>query len=390
MKPILMSRRCAIFLIVGTLFYSDTLSSALAQDNASRYQPIHDYEAARYSTRRDRTALDRKLETAKHGLADARQIEAAASQANNAAALQVARQAIAVNQATLDSTNRELARQAQLERSRAEQPRAICAGIPAQLASDRRAVETQGQANKTSVAELEAWTRRNEKAAVDMAKDITKAIAGQLIANKMAAVTEKIKELQKQSDSLRGAGKNAATKHAASRLYGKMGPLAKKINASQDKLNELKNIETLNKDSEKIWTLSRNTISVVLRELVQHNEEVRMAVEDPELQKIMGDDLDTPGLDVMQALLRAATNDVLNFAFSATQYAPLVGTTMRLGQAAIDLTFHSTVWYQSFQRIQQQAALGESNAAAALALQEQYEKTFKAQAACRRLKFLNS
>ncbi|HEX8925292.1 MAG TPA: hypothetical protein VF786_05840 [Terriglobales bacterium] len=340
-----------------------------------------DFESRRESLISQRTALQGEIQqfNANCARVDASSPQAATCSSTMAAILAKVRQF----NAAVDDFNR------QLESRTAEQPapspppsRAECADIERQVEADRREMERMLKEHRTNQEELERWSQLNSKAQKDAVLAGVKFVFSRYAAD-ADDVRESVGSLQQKTEVLARQSQQAQT--AARRMK-----VAARLAAANAELKPLQATALLKGAAEhgeeaiEFWHAARDTMYDEFRVAAHHNQQIREALEDPELRDaFVGDDVETPARDVMLQLAESALKESTKLAKTLERYTPLVGRTVDAATFCIDASYDAVLSYVSNELVGQQNELAGELARSSAALQQKYKRSIDRLQACR-------
>jgi hypothetical protein len=257
-----------------------------------------------------------------------------------------------------------------------------CAMITHQVQMDREEIERQLRTNVLSQQELKDWNKLNAQAQTDAVMAGAKFIMGEFVAD-IDPVRRSVSSLERRAAEL--AQKAANSKQSTTRMK-----YLAQLSAALDHLEPMqgnlidKIIVQTGDDAEKAWDLARNTMLHEFRVAKKHNEEIRETLQDPEFKEAFtGDDIDTPGLDVLTVLTEQAGEETGKFLLGLNKYERFTGPTIRAAVFVRDASYNALLSYFSTQRVIEQSDLAGDLAKSAGILQQRYKNSVDAVTACR-------
>ncbi len=261
-----------------------------------------------------------------------------------------------------------------------------CMAVPGQVRKDREEIERQMRSNEASQEELREWNKLNEKAQYDAVVAGIKFAAGEfaadaeLVRGSVSKLERHAVYLAKKADQSR---KLKTRMMYVSQLDATLGPL----NAMQHTLMAKAAVKT-GLDIEKAWGPSRDTMHHEFRVARKHNGSIREVLKDHAFKEAFtGEDIDTPGLDVLSSLVEQAGEELGKMELGLQRYEKFTGPSIRAAVFVRDSAYSALLSALSTQRVLQQSDLAGSLAKAAGVLQERYKKSIDSLHDCRKAGF---
>ncbi len=257
-----------------------------------------------------------------------------------------------------------------------------CEAVARQAEQDRAQIERQRRTNEASQEELAEWSKLNEEAqkkAVEAALMFTLNVYAANVDN----VRKSLSKLERHADYLAKMAKQSRKLQARTKYLARLDSTLGKVG--------LKWVDVMGRtglqhglDIEEAWSISRDTMHHEFRVASKHNEAMREALKDPGFKEAFtGDDIDTPGMDVLTTLTDHAVEELGKFELGLQRYEKFTGPTIRAAVFVRDAAYSALLSTLSTQRVLQQNDLAGEAAKAARALQLQYQKSVDALHACR-------
>jgi hypothetical protein len=141
-------------------------------------------------------------------------------------------------------------------------------------------------------------------------------------------------------------------------------------------------------EAEKAWTVARDTMRGEFRVARKQDETMREVLKDPGFKEaFVGEDVETPGLDVLSSLTEQAVEETGKFLLNAEKYEQFTGPSIRAAVFVRDAAYTALLSYFSTQHVLQQNDLAGNLARSAGVLQLKYKKSVDALADCRNAGF---
>lgn len=259
---------------------------------------------------------------------------------------------------------------------------ADCQIAESQAEKDRAEIERNLRGLETGQEELAEWSKLNDEAQKG-ALEAALVFAMGTYAADAELVGKSVMKLENQATAL-------AKKAARSRKYQ---PRMKYIAQLQSKLDQTKlkltvawakSAVSTASDAEKAWSVARNTMRNEFRNASKENQAIRDVLQDPGFRDAFtGDDIDTPGLDVLATLTEQTLEDSGKMELGLRKYEKVMGPSIRAAVFVRDASYNALLSLLSTQRVLQQNDLAGNYAKAAGVLQARYKNTIDALRACK-------
>jgi hypothetical protein len=260
-----------------------------------------------------------------------------------------------------------------------------CEMIAHQVQLDREEIERQIRTRGLSQQELSDWNKLNAKAQTDAVMAGAKFVMGEFVAD-IDPVRSSVSRLESQAAELAQKGINSKKSATRVRYLAQLSAALDHLEPIQGNLMDKIIVQT-GDDAEKFWDVTRNTMRHEFRVAAKHNEEMRKTLQGPEFKEAFtGDDIDTPGLDVLTVLTEQAGEETGKFMLGLSKYERFTGPTIRAAEFVRDAAYNALLSYVSTQRVIQQSDLAGDLAKSAGLLQQRYKNSVDALAACRQVR----
>jgi hypothetical protein len=256
-----------------------------------------------------------------------------------------------------------------------------CIDVAQQAERDRTQIKQQRKTTEASQEELNEWTQLNTDAQKQAVAASANFVLGKFVSN-VDTVRGSVSKLDHHAKFL-------ASKATQSRKYQTRMKYLAELDAALAKLEPMqgnlmdKVVVNAGLETEKAWGLARDTMHHEFRVAAKHNESMNEVLNDPEFKKaFIGEDSDTPGLEVLSALTEQAIEDVGKMQLGLIEAEKLTGPTVLAAVFVRDALYSALQSLLSTERVQQQSDLAGELAKAAGSLQKQYKKSVDALHAC--------
>lgn len=264
----------------------------------------------------------------------------------------------------------------------ARERRARCQDLSRRAESERDRIEALRRSVDLSAEELAEWTRANgeaQKGAV------------------LASVTFVLDEYSAGLDELHGSvskleseAERIARRAEQSRKFETRMRYVAQLHAIRTEWNVQwarmmgKELARTGLEAKDTWELARNTMHHEFRVARSHDAAIRETLAEPGFREaFVGEDLDTPGLDVLSALAQKAGEDAAKLELGLARYEKFTGPSVRAAVFVRDALYSALASGLSTARVLQENEVAGSLAKGAASLQKQYAGTVKALRACR-------
>jgi hypothetical protein len=266
--------------------------------------------------------------------------------------------------------------------ARSRDKREQCAAVVRQAAMDRAQIEKQRQTTEASQEELAEWKQLNQQAQWDAVAAGVKFTLGEYGAG-IETARGTVSRVDREAMALVTKA-NAARKHANRMQYiGRLQSTLEKLALAHRGLAARTAVQ-VGLDAEKAWSVARDTMHHEFRVASKHDEAMQAVLRDPGFREAFtGDDVGTPGLDVLATLAETAGEELGKLALDIKRYEKFTGPTIRAAVFVRDSAYSALLSGLSTQRVLQQSDLAGDLARATAALQKRYQKSIDAVRACR-------
>lgn len=253
--------------------------------------------------------------------------------------------------------------------------------------ADLREIRRQRRSNELNREEMAEWSSASKQAQTDALKAAVFYVAGVFI-DDLDAVRSSVAKLERRAATM---DKKAAfsKKHTTRLKYlAELHGLLEELQPRRLKLMA-REVTKVGMDVNAVWQLSKNTMQHEFRVARNRNQKIHEMLKEPEFKETFaGEDLDTPGLEVVSTLTDQAVEETGKFLMKARRYERLVGPAVSAGAFARDTLYSALLSYHSTQRVLQQSSLASVFAKSLRALQKQYQNDIDAVRACRQSGYL--
>lgn len=302
--PFLIKAYCFTLSVSLSVIY---LISHVSAEQATHLKSLAQIVEEKTTVENEIEALKSKLAQTQTTLVQASNAENLAIQRSDQKALPVAREAVALARKAKERLNIVLQEKQNQLSALIHQGRQLCTSVSFQVKQDLEAVEQQKSTNELIQKEKETWEKLNDKAQKEAVMAAIKFTLGEFAAE-FSPVKESTSKLVSRLTDLTGK----ATK---SQKYQERLNYLSKLRTAMNKF-EIRPKIIVNEalETDKAWNIARNTMKHEFRVARKHNENIRQMLEDSEFREAFtGDDLETPGLDVITALTNEAVEETAKF-----------------------------------------------------------------------------
>jgi hypothetical protein len=257
-----------------------------------------------------------------------------------------------------------------------------CEAAAQQAERDRKQMERQLETNEMNQEELAEWTNLSAEAKKQAVEASISFVVGQY-GEDVDQVRESVTKLDGQATALAG-------KAARSAKYERRMEYAAKFQVAADELAPklrslaMKSVAEKASDANEVWELAHNTMQHEFRVAAKKNESIREMLQDPGFKEAFsGEDVDTPGLDVLSALTEKALEETGNFALKATKYAHFTGPAVNAAVFVRDAWYSAALSAFSTEGVLEESDVASQFARSMSVLQLQYKHSVDALKACR-------
>jgi len=259
-----------------------------------------------------------------------------------------------------------------------------CDSIARQVQMDREEIERQIRTNRFSQQELSDWARLSSKAQTAAVMAGVKFVMGEFVAD-IDPVRTSVSKLEREAAELAQKATNSKKSATRVRYLAQLTATLDQLEPMQGNLMDKLFVQT-GDDADKVWTVARSTMLHEFRVARTSNEAMRDALREPSFKEAFtGDDIDTPGLEVLTVLAEQAGEEASKFLFGLEKYERFTGPTIRAAEFVRDASYSALLSYASAQRVTQQSNLAGDLAKSAGVLQERYKNSIDALEACRQV-----
>jgi len=264
-----------------------------------------------------------------------------------------------------------------------------CQTATRQMQEDREAIARQARNNELSQEELSEWTEMGKQARTDAVEAAINLVLDRYVSD-LDDVKDKVLKLERRAAKLEQ--KAAKTSKAAAKAR-----YAEQLDAIMAELKPLKHDHLWPKvgaqtvaDGAEVWELARNTIHDEFRVAAKKDQELHAVLSEPEFKStFLGDDVDSPGEEVLSALADEAVKSLVKSELDLTSFARLTGPSVTAGVFVRDAGYAMTELWLSSDRVSQQDDLAGQLAKSALVLQKRYKDSVDKVHLCRSIGWLN-
>ena len=276
----------------------------------------------------------------------------------------------------------EFNRDADESGKRAGQRRKACEAVEQRAARERRQIETLRRTTSMSQEELAEWTRLNAQAQKKAVVAAVKFTLGEYTAD-LENVRGSVSKLGRQAAYLAGRAVKARRYRTRMRYVARLDATLARLNPQWVKLVGKQAAQT-GLDADEAWEVARDTMHHEFRVARKHNAAIREVLEDPGFRDAFtGDDLDTPGLDVLSSLAKEAGEELGKSELGLEQYEAVTGPTIRAFVFVRDASYAALLSGLSTARVLQQSEVAGDLARATASLQKRYKTSIDSLRACR-------
>lgn len=266
--------------------------------------------------------------------------------------------------------------------ARAKEKPGNCEAVARQAEKDREQIERLMRTTEASQEELAEWSKLNEEAQKKAVEAAVMYTLGEFTAN-IETVRDSVSKLEHHAEYLTKKAAQSRKYQTRIKYLSELDAMSAQMETKWGNLVS-KTVVNTGLEIEKAWSTSRDTMHHQFRVASKRNEAMREVLKDPEFKEAFtGDDIDTPGLDVLSALTEQAGEELGKFELGLQRYEKFTGPAIRAAVFVRDAAYSALLSTLSTQRVLQQNDLAGEAAKAARALQLQYQKSVDAQRACR-------
>lgn len=256
-----------------------------------------------------------------------------------------------------------------------------CIAVAQQAERGRAQIEQQRKTLQASQDELSEWTKLNAEAQKQAVDASVKFVLGKFVSN-VDAVRGSVSKLEQHAKYLASQASKSKKYQTRMKYITQLDAALAKLEPMQGNLMD-KVVVNTGLETEKAWSVARDTMHYELRVASKQNATTRKILENAQFKEAFtGEDIGTPGLDVLSALTEQAIEDLGKMQHGLEWAEKLTGPTILAAVFVRDALYSALFSSLSTQRVLQQSDLSGELARAAGSLQKQYKKSIDALHAC--------
>ncbi len=266
--------------------------------------------------------------------------------------------------------------------ARYRQRRDECAAVATRAKSERERIESLRRSITASQQELTEWTKLSAESQKQALTAAATFVLGEYSAD-LESVQHSVSRLGDQAASLTQKAARARKYKTRLKYLAELRAAAGQLD-SQATVLALKSVSKSAADAEKSWEVARDTLHHEFRVAAKRNGDLRAILRDPQFREaFLGDDMDTPGLDVLAALVEEAGEHAGKLELGLKHYEEFTGPTVRAFVFVRDAWYSAVASGLSTARVIQHSDVEGQLAVATRSAQQQFQATIQALRDCR-------